>query len=354
MNLQNINWNKLNTEVPECFHTAVVEELDHQLSRNVSSEKRGRKKSGLLSRRHLLPVAIAAAVAIGGTALAGPMVYSHLEEYFGWNRGEVAGLVQTAPEASIDETTKLSGDMTPEMVSGFPALPSDAPLLDIRETLVDGAFLYVYADITQEGLKYDLGSDRIYLNGKETGPVEYWTDGSKAILSVDVSQEDLSSDFTVTLPLSVYAKDDSATRYQNQEYTFSLPAVNDALAFRPDDQIYQLSDEISAQLENLTASPTRLSFTIRYCLPESEADYAASLQGIVVETPDGSSLAFQSIFVNDQRSGLQDGCIYRTLEFAGSQGIPAGTQYLMIYPELADGSDSWHTDEALGLKVILP
>ena len=353
MSNQNMNWNQLNKQVPESFHKAVVEELHRQLSEQACEKNDGRKKPRTFSKRHILPAAIAAALAIGTTALAGPTVYSHLEEYFGWNRGEVAGLVQTTPEASVADTTRLTGDLTPELVSTFPELPSDAPLLDVQETLVDGAFLYVYANITEEGLKYDIGSDRLFLNEKEIGPVEFWTDGSLAVFSTDISKEDLSQDFTVCLPLSVYAKDDPSTRYENQEYTFNLPAVNNQLAFTPSDQTYQLTGEISAQLEDLSVSPTQVSFTIRYCLPENQQDYASSLQSIVVKTPDGATLSSKSIFVNDARSGSQDGLIFRTLEYAGSQGVAAGTEYLMIYPELADSSDSWHTEETLALKVPL-
>ena len=353
MNNQNINWNQLNKNVPESFHNAVTGELHRQLAGQTREMNDNRKETRTFSKRYLLPAAIAAALAIGGTALAGPTVYSHLEEYFGWNRGEVAGLVQTAPESSMEDTTRITGDLTPELVSSFPSLPSDAPLLDVQETLVDGSFLYVYANITEEGLKYDLGSDRIFLNDKEIGPVEYWTDGSRAVLSVDVSREDLSQDFTVCLPLSVYAKNDPSTRYQNQEYTFSLQAVNSQLAFKPAAQTYQLTEEISAQLENLSVSPTQVSFSIRYCLPESQQDYASSIQGIVVKTPDGDTLAMKSIFINDSRSGSQDGLLYQTLDYAGGQGVPADTEYLMIYPELADASDSWHIEEALAVKVPL-
>lgn len=353
MNNQNINWNQLNKKVPISFHNAITAELNRQLAGQTSEKNDDRKKTRTFSRRYILPAAIAAALAIGTTALAGPMVYSHLEEFFGWNRGEVAGLVQPAPEALVEDTTRLTGDLTPELVSSFPALPSEAPLLDVQETLVDGSFLYVYANITEEGLKYDLGSDRLFLNDKEIGPVEYWTDGSLAVLSVDVSKEDLSQDFTVSLPLSVYAKDDPSTRYQNQEYTFNLKAVDSQLAFTSGDQTYQLTEEISAQLENLSVSPTQVSFSIRYCLPENQQKYASSIQGIVVKTPDGDTLAMKSIFINDSRSGSQDGLLYQTLDYAGSQGVPAGTEYLIIYPELADTPDSWHIEESLAVKVTL-
>ena len=57
------------------------------------------------------------------------------------------------------------------MWKGWPALNDNSALISITQTAFDGKWFYLTASKTENGKKYDLNEDRMWVNGKEFGPV---------------------------------------------------------------------------------------------------------------------------------------------------------------------------------------
>lgn len=264
-------WDQTFPEVPECFHRTVVQEIDRQ----VRGKNRRRKKR--IGRKALL--VLAATLILGTTALAAARHL--LLERFDMEREERREKAEELLQTDITQQTEKNENPTAsgaavEGAENWLPLDDQSPLLQIRETIYDGMKLYVYANVTENGRKYDLNADRLFADGKECGPVDTVEENGEYTFRVDLSGQELPDDFEVRIPVSVYGKSASDTdsdtasdtrnpegmvRYQNQDLIFRV--ASDQPAKRQQGQLIQLKD-CSASLNSCVITPLSMKIDFSY------------------------------------------------------------------------------------------
>ena len=308
----NINWRQEYPQMPDSFHQALVQEIERQYEKEEAVWEEKTLYSGKQRTRW--------AVALAAAALCGMTVYaaSHfrLTELF-WGRisPETADrMIETELQVIQPENLHISSAVKEEgmeeVVAERPTISDTSDLLDIKETLFDGMTLYIYAVPTDNGKNYDLNSDRIYINNVETGPVSTrhiypgtplasgTAEQEMYTFEVDLSELDLTEDFDVTLPLSVYERtegDEQAmaverpaeqaqngpVRYQNQDLTFPVAVIETAVKYA--DQTFSC-EEFTLEITNLATAGDTLKAVFYYRMtPEQLEAYRSS--GETLGTP---------------------------------------------------------------------
>lgn len=214
------------------FHQTVISAVDKYLDEDTEKiHIIGRR----FSRRKAVVLASVAALAIGTTVFAA--VNSELLSKL----GIILDLEETE-ELIQNDVSMLSKDSMP---------------LTIEETLYDGGHLYIYAKPTEKLKNYSVNTDRLYINDKEIGPVTtvYYEEQSDYTFSVDLTSENLTSDFTVRLPLNIYsdlpqAVLDTETKNHSEkvdtaELVFDVPCTN---------KMQSMKGDISIPIENGTVT----------------------------------------------------------------------------------------------------
>ena len=260
-------WDNTFPEVPECFHRTVIQEIDRQVR-----DKSCRRKKHI-GRKALL--VLAATLILGTTAFAAARHL--LFERFDMERDERREKAEDLLQTDITQKTEknenpTAGGTAVEGSENWLPLEDQSPLLQIRETIYDGMKLYVYANATENGRKYDLNADRLFADGKECGPVDTVEENGEYTFRVDLSEQGLPDDFEVRIPVSVYRKSTAApdsdtqnpeeiVRYQNQDLIFRV--ASDQPAQRQQGQIIQLKD-CSASLNNCVITPISMKIDFSY------------------------------------------------------------------------------------------
>lgn len=298
------NWKQDYPQMPDSFHQALMQEIEKQTKKSKVTEikRDGRRRNG---KKRAARWAAFAAAAVLCTVTAVAAARLHLAEVFDWGPGasKAETMIQTEPEVTQPETLHISSASAenPEEVNARQAIPDSAPLLDIQETMFDGGMLYVYAVPTENGKQYDLGTDRMYVNDQEVGPVGtvhgYPGDelNGKALdqetytFQADLSALELTEAFEVTLPLSVYEKTGDAEkalsekeaavsqrpeRYQNQDlnFTVSVPETMDRFA----DQTF-VCEEFTLEVTQFCVMTTAVKAVFTYQMTEEQQEaYQAS------------------------------------------------------------------------------
>lgn len=277
-------------EEPEFVHKQVMETLEKIQKENTGDS--GRRNSGKKVLRWT--VILAATFFIGVTAFAA--MHYHLLDLLKWRIApeKVEGLIQTEPKITQPETLHISAAVdsqeTGAAVAARSALEDPSPLLDIREVLFDGMELFIYGVSTENGKKYDLNADRIYVNEVETGPVttthlypgNSYFEGTPIkeegyTFEVDLTSMELTDAFEVTLPLSVYEREnaggetggtaagdvsgDMPVRCQNQDMTFQVEVLQPAVIYQNQSFVYK---DFQLELTELMLSATSLKVKFHY------------------------------------------------------------------------------------------
>lgn len=229
----------------------------------VSSRRKPKKKF----------VPVLAAAAIGLFAITGiAAVTGNLQSIFpdSFRSTEAQNLVN---DSGLDIT--VSGQKhipdgvknDPESIAmwkSWPVLSDNSALISITQTAFDGKWFYLTASKTENGKKYDLNEDRMWVNGEEFGPVSSEDEDDVYSLQADLSSLNLSSDFEVILPLNVYSKD-GKTRYQNQEISFTVPCEGtqtEGSAWTLESPITFSHPDVVLTVTSLSVSATRVEATV--------------------------------------------------------------------------------------------
>lgn len=255
---------------------AAFGDIDESYIQSASQEwhaAEGRKKrSKWKLRKKAVVLAAAAAMLCAGTAIAARqnLLTRWFDKEFASPQAQeqiVQGIEVTVsgpehiPSAYYEEGTL-------DIWNSRPELPDSSALLSIDEIQYDGITLYIAGTATENGKKYSLNTDRLYVDDEEYGPVSTAVDEANPEMyafRVDLSELDLKDSFKVTLPLSVY--DQNGTRYQNQELSFRVDKNKTAVSsvsgveFEHDDITIEVKEiEVSTNVINVVAE-YRLSET---------------------------------------------------------------------------------------------
>ena len=219
-----------------------------------------------------------AAVICAVIALSGVTAYavgSRLLPELDKANADASTLVQSSPETEFVEDA-----WQPQLPEGtINAAEEDLAVLTIDETLFDGALLHIYATETQAGAQYDLNSDGILINGENFANDIFRKTTDGYYIMANLSSLDISGDFSVTLPVSVYEKHDTSVaydansgipeykRYPNQEFVFTIEhaqAISSATRHAKPQRLD--GDGYYVNLHKLTLTPTasNISFSITF------------------------------------------------------------------------------------------
>lgn len=166
------------------FEMTVKKVLEEQLRADTE------KSCGTVRKKHKKILLLAAAVLVISTsvfAAARQGLLPYLEE---WIRTEdPAEQLQTNIKETAGTDTPYSG-----------------PLWTVSQALYDGAYLIFYAETSEEGLQYDLGSDHILINGQDF-LLNYFKDRENEgnyFCNVDLTGQKLEGELDVVIPLKVW------------------------------------------------------------------------------------------------------------------------------------------------------
>lgn len=336
-NIDRKRWKQEYPRMPISFHQALLEEVNRQTGADDSKIRQFRPGVGRTRSRRL---AVKAAVLAAAMTLCGITVFAaarfRLPQLFGWRfpSEEEETIIQTDPDVTQPETVHISAGMAEQMdtVDSWPALPDTSPLLDIKEVFFDGLKLYIYALPTENGKNYDLNADRLYINDREVGPVStaYYVPGDSRedemvdqemyTFEVDLSALNLTGTFEVTLPLSVYEKEEDADlaiaeedlatapspiRYQNQDLTFTVDTAQTVI--KCPDQTFAY-DDLTLEVTEMTVSATTIRASFYYHMsPELLKDCQMSKKTILppaIFSESGEEAAYIVCSVADREDGM--------------------------------------------------
>lgn len=324
--------------MPETFHNALVEVIGE----NIEGIQRFDKK------RHIKKwIVIPVAALIGMTVFAAREF--RIPEKMGWKIGiqEIEKIIDSEVDVITSENNprqvyvEEGAEYTPDLLE----LPEESALMEIEETLFDGVRLIIYGKTTEAGKNYILGSDRIFINGEECGPVETgWStdDPEEYIFEVDVSDLCLTEAFEVILPLSVYEntiqevysydepeKYKPPIRYKNQELRFVVEIPEAAGIVIVSDQYFE-QDGMTLELQKIEHSATTLIIDFYYhvsekLMQEFEEDGKVIVDPVLVLADNTVIPASGSFTINGPQEGIQDGylisCEYRAIPFAETEVV---------------------------------
>lgn len=195
-------------ETPKHFEDTVEKVLYEQLRElpkvSVSTGK-GRK-------RKFVPVLVAAALVLtSGGVIAGTSGKELIKK---WMKIEDDETVEEFAQEGVNASVEVE------------KAPFDGPLWTISDVWYDGASLAFVGTATEEGLKYDTGSDHIYINGKDCLMNYYDSDDSKErniyFCQVDIPEEDRTEKLEVEIPLKAWNKHKNPLLAGQQQITFSV------------------------------------------------------------------------------------------------------------------------------------
>lgn len=278
--------------VEKCVQQQLLSDADYETENPaVSNGKRWRQRRTFGWSKAVACVLIAV-VALSGTAIAA--THFHLLDYNEINETKVS-------EEDIDV-------LTPEDQQASAELPEihqdvvnnqDFPnaLLQIKEVYFDGAILYFYAEATDEGKNYELGSDHAVINGVDyypdfhsAGKIQIYPEIDGEPVDIGQSEEEtdeegedqyygqlqlanaeLTEDFTVELMVGVTKKDeeDEAGMAGFQTISFQVSVENNpAKIVEP--QTIAIEDGI-VNVEQLMVAPSTLHIRFTWCLSGEDA-----------------------------------------------------------------------------------
>ena len=213
------------------------------------------------------------------------------------------------------------------MWKSWPALKDNSALISITQTAFDGKWFYLTASKTENGKKYDLNEDRMWVNGKEFGPVNSTDENSIYSVEADLSSLNLTSDFEVILPLSVYGKD-GKTRYQNQEISFTVPydgSATEGYAWTLQGPVTFSHPDVKLTVTSISMSATRVEAVV-HAEKTSETPEGYGPVLTILSPEDGKEAEFDE---PDSWTGVQsstheneDGSEDWTLVYTGFTQIP--------------------------------
>lgn len=193
-------WEQDYPQMSELFHKVVVRTVEEQISR---SDIRTQKRKKIPWKQCILLGAIVAVIwgTFGITAEKEFDFCTYLIDY---------GLI------TEDETeTCFLNSMEYEVIE-------ENPLLEIHDIMYDGAYLAIYATATEEGEKFSLGVDKLYIG--EQGISFLWTEECKKgeyVFITDIYGAGVSTDFTARIQV-IAAKDGKG--YENPGLSFHISA----------------------------------------------------------------------------------------------------------------------------------
>lgn len=301
--------------MPESFHTALKSAVEEQMRTEYSGhDHKGNfscKKFGWKRAAVFVAVAI---LALGTTVYAADYFGILGSSFFGKNEEAVGKLIQEGTEAMVNEGNQLSGDMG-EVMPALPDIPEQGDLLSIEETMCDGDMLYIYANATEAGEKYALNADRLFVDDMEVGPVdtmEHEDNPGGYVFKVDVSQQKLSDTFTVTLPLSVYEKQESGepeaepVRYKNQDMNFQVTKTD---TLRHGQDVEQTQQQYTVHITEISASLTQTKLKAVYTFDEEQLKNYQSgdtrIMGIIVRDSGGNEYSMKGMEMLETENSVE-------------------------------------------------
>lgn len=206
------------------------------------------------------------------------------------------------------------------MWKSWPALSDSSALISITQTAFDGKWFYLTASKTENGKKYDLNEDRMWVNGEEFGPVSSTDEDDVYGLQADLSSLNLSSDFEVMLPLSVYSKD-GKTRYQNQEISFTVSydgTQTEGSAWTLSSPVTFSHPDVVLTVTSLSVSATRVEATVH-------AEKTS-------ETPEGYSPILTILSPEDGKEAeFDEPASWKNVESSHHENEGGGEDWTLIY-----------------------
>lgn len=338
------NWKQDYPQMPDSFHQALIQEIERQTGKTEETVLKRERRRYTRKQSARWTVFAAAAVLCTMTAFAAARL--QLVELFDWGSGasKAEKLIQTEPEVTQPETLHVSAGAAQnlEEVNARRAIPDASPLLDIRETMFDGGMLYVYAVPTENGKQYELGTDRMYVDDHEVGPAStahYYpgdqlngttVDQETYTFRVDLSALNLTEDFEVTLPLSVYEKTEDPNmalsveeaaaykapeRYQNQDLNFTVNVTETMDHFA--DQTFTY-DEFTLEVTEFSVMTTAVKAVFTYRMTqEQQAAYKDSGESLgvpVLKNARGEECQVQQTSLQDTEDGVRITAEYKNAE----------------------------------------
>lgn len=206
------------------------------------------------------------------------------------------------------------------MWKGWPVLSDNSALISITQTAFDGKWFYLTAAKTENGKKYDLNEDRMWVNEEEFGPVCSTDEDDLYSLQADLSSLNLTSDFEVILPLSVYSKD-GKTRYQNQEISFTVSYVGT----QTEGSAWTLSSTITFSHPDVMLTVTSLSVSATRVEAIMHAEKTS-------ETPDGYSPILTILSPEDGKEAeFDDPASWKNVENSHQENEDGSEDWTLIY-----------------------
>lgn len=193
-------WEQEYPQMPEAFHKAVVKTVEEQISKT-DIQTKTRKR--LPWKQCILLGAIVAVIwgTFGITAKEEFDFCTYLIDYGFITEDETEECFLNSMEYEVTE---------------------ENPFLEIQDMMYDGAYLAIYATSTEEGEKFSLGADKLYIG--EQSIAFLWTEECKKgeyVFITDLYGADVSTDFTARIQV-IAAKDGKG--YENPGLSFHISA----------------------------------------------------------------------------------------------------------------------------------
>lgn len=321
-----------------------METIDDQFileaSREWTDQSRGKAHKKIRKFKQFLFIAAALTAACAVTAIAADKIgLIHIFEKQFVSQEAQEQIVSRIPVKISGQEHIPSGvieEGSLDIWNSRPELPDSSALLTIDEYMYDGSMLYICGSATENGKKYSLNADRLYINDIECGPVSTACSAENSSIysfEVDLSDLDLSGIFIVTLPLSVY--DQNNTRYQNQELSFEVNADTASITDQTEDIVFE-HEEFTLTIKKLTVTSTIFEIEAEYQMKEDKNRAPV----LTLLSEDGTELPFLTASSRDMGSGV----ICFESRYTGFDGKPeklnVGTrlvpegEYVYQYPVL--------------------
>lgn len=273
-------WEQDYPQMSEVFHKAVARTVEEQISR---SGIHTQKRKNIPWKQCILLGAIIAAMwgTFGITAEKQFDFCTYLIDY---------GLI-TEDETETCFLNSMEYEVTEEN-----------QLLEIHDIMYDGAYLAIYATATEEGKKYSLGADKLYIG--EQNIAFLWTEELKKgeyVFITDLYGVNVSTDFTVQIQV-VAAKD--GKEYENPGLSFHISADVPVLERLPDQKF--ITDDYTVIFTELSKINDSLRGKVQILMTEKQkrklADQGedAWVASILLEGNDGT------VWKNESRSFIQE------------------------------------------------
>ena len=209
----NRKWKKAYPEMPESFHTALLEAL----SPDEAAVSVGRTAG--IGRKAVLVAGIAAAA-----ILAAAGIYKGLETFY--PSGFLSESAKEGTEYGVISEMHESqhrADASPDIIqSDLAVFPETEAILRVAEAKCDGIELFAVLEKTAAAKEYDISLGRLYINDEVNEEIPVCTDMSENTFAfrADISKKPSGNSFQATVVVNVYGHD--GTRYRDQELSFQV------------------------------------------------------------------------------------------------------------------------------------